>query len=223
MIKALLFDFDGLIIDTETPDYQTWAEIYTDHGAILTLDKWSSHVGSTGRFNPYSYLEEQIGRDVDRRVLHDRRVKRYQELCEAKPILPGVVDMIQQAKARNLKLAVVSNSFGRWVNPHLKRLNLFDQFDVVICLDQITIGKPEPKMYLTTLNLLGVQPREAIAFEDSPPGAMGAKRAGIYTIAIPNDMTRHMNFSHCDRIVESMASLTMDKMLRLASQSETPT
>jgi len=222
MIKALIFDFDGLIIDTETPDFQTWAEIYAEHGATLSQEKWMLNVGTGGFFNPYQHLEEQIGHEVDRTSLRDQRVKRYRELCEQQPILPGVVEMIQEAKVRDLKLAVASNSFGKWVNGHLKRLDLFDNFDEVICLDQITIGKPEPKMHLTTLSLLGVKAHEAIVFEDSPAGAMGAKRAGIYTIAIPNGITQQMDFSHCDRVVESMASLDMDKMLQLVIQSQAP-
>lgn len=220
MIKALLFDFDGLIIDTETPDFQSWVEVYEAHNATLTLDKWSSHVGGIGRFNPYQYLEDQIGREVDRRALRDQRSKRFNALCKAQPILPGVMDMIHAAKARNMSLAIASNSFGKWVNKHLERLKLTDLFDVVISLDQITIGKPEPKMYQTAAYLLRVRPEEAIAFEDSPAGAMGAKRAQIYTIAIPNPMTAHLDFSHCDRVVNSMAELDMDEMIETASQPD---
>ncbi len=218
MLKALLFDFDGLIIDTETPDYQSWAEIYTDYGATLTREKWSSHVGSWGTFNPYQYLEDQIGRQVDRVAIRAKRRQRYDDLVDEQPILPGVLEMITQAKAHSLKLAVASNSFDKWVVRHLKDRGLYDYFDTVVSLDQITIGKPEPKMYLTTLAWLGIQADEAIAFEDSPTGAMGAKRAHIYTIAIPNDMTRHANFSHCDQVIESMADLNLEQLSHLLNK-----
>lgn len=223
MLKALIFDFDGLIIDTETPDYQSWAEVYQEHGATLTREKWVSHVGAWGRFNPYQYLEEQIGREVDRSALRDKRRQRYEDLVAKQPILPGVIDLLNDAKARDLKLGVASNSFGKWVIRHLKHRHLFHYFDTVVTLDQITIGKPEPKMYLTALSLLGVTAQEAVALEDSPSGAMGAKRAGIYTIAIPNEMTREENFSHVDRVVESMTDIGLDALQRDLSASSKPT
>jgi HAD superfamily hydrolase (TIGR01509 family) len=217
MIKALIFDFDGLIIDSETPDYLSWVEIYDQFKAELSREKWSSLVGGWGTFDPYQYLEDQIEQELDRGELRTRRRKRYRELCEQKPILPGVAQMIQQAKARTLKLAVASNSIGEWVNSHLKRLELYDYFDVVVTRDQVSIGKPNPEMYLKALDLLGITANEAIAFEDSRTGSMGAKRAGIYTIAIPNEMTRNLDFSHCDHVVASMQLLNIDDMIQRAN------
>lgn len=218
MIKALIFDFDGLILDTETPDFQTWAEIFATHGVELPLEEWIHNIGGHG-FNPYQMLEDRIGSEVDRTQMRDQRYKRYQELCERKAILPGVERMIQQAKDRDLRLAVASNSFGKWVNSHLQRLGLYDYFDSIITLDQITIGKPEPKMYLTTVASLGVRPDQAIAFEDSPTGAMGAKRAGIYTVAVPNKLTRDLDFSHCDLVVASLGLLDLDKLIETVSET----
>ncbi len=212
MLKALIFDFDGLIIDTETPDYQAWSEIYISYGATLSRAKWMSHVGAWGTFNPYAYLEEQVGRELDRVKIREKRRARYEELVANQPILPGVVDMLTSAKAKGLKLGVASNSFNKWVVRHLKNRDLYHYFDTVMTLDQITIGKPEPKMYLTALHWLGVMANEAIAFEDSPTGAMGAKRAGIYTIVIPNNMTRGENFSHVDRVITSMTDLNLDTL-----------
>lgn len=212
MLKALIFDFDGLIIDTETPDYQSWADVYLQHGATLAREKWMSHVGAWGGFNPYEYLEEQIGREVDRKALREDRHQRYEELVAQQPILPGVLDMLNNATAKNLKIGLASNSFSKWAERHLKERNLHHYFDAIVTLDQITIGKPEPKMYQTALSLLDVTADEAIAFEDSPTGAMGAKRAGIYTIAIPNDMTRNENFSHVDHVANSMADLDLETL-----------
>ena len=100
MIKALVFDFDGLILDTETPDYQSWSEIYEEYEVTLPLEKWASHIGSWGTFNPYQYLEDQIGRELNRVQLRTKRRQRYRGLCELQPLLPGVLDMIRQAKVR---------------------------------------------------------------------------------------------------------------------------
>jgi HAD superfamily hydrolase (TIGR01509 family) len=213
MIKALVFDFDGLIIDTETPDYLSWAEIYMEYGTELSRDKWSTLIGGSGSFDPYQNLEERIGRELDRDQLRRRRRERCIALCEDQPILPGVLDMIQNASARKLHLGIASNSVGTWVKPNLKRLKLYDYFDVIITRDQVSSGKPDPEMYLKVLNSFGITGNEAIAFEDSHTGSMGAKRAGIYTIAIPNAMTHNHDFSHCDQIVTAMDTLDMDKMI----------
>lgn len=213
MINALIFDFDGLIIDTETPDYVSWAEIYTEHGTELSRDKWSTLIGGSGAFDPYLNLEELIGRELDRDTIRERRRQRCFELCDTQPILSGVLDMIEQASARKLKLGIASNSNGTWVNTHLKRLELFDYFDVIVTRDQVSAGKPDPEMFLKSLGSFGIKANETIAFDDSHTGSLGAKRAGIYTIAIPNDMTSNHDFSHCDQIIPAMDVLDMDTLL----------
>ena len=217
MIKALIFDFDGLVIDTETPDYLSWAEIYAEYGTELSRDKWSTLIGGSGTFDPYQNLEERIGHELDRDELRKQRRLRCLELCDVQPILPGVFEMIQEATRRNLKLGIASNSVGTWVNTHLKRLKLYDYFDEVVTRDQVSLGKPDPEMFLKTLNSFGIKANEAIAFDDSHTGSMGAKRAGIYTIAIPNEMTLAHDFSHCDQIVTAMDMIDMDTMIEQAS------
>jgi len=217
MIKALIFDFDGLIIDTEIPDYLSWAEIYTEYGAELHRDKWSSLVGGSGVFDPHQILEDHIGHELDREELRTRRKLRCIELCEDQPILPGVIDMIQEASERKFHLGIASNSNGAWVNMHLKRLDLFDYFDMVVTRDQVTLGKPDPEMFMKSLDSFGISANEAIAFDDSHTGSLGAKRAGIYTIAIPNEMTHAHDFSHCDQIITAMDTLDMDTMIAQAS------
>ena len=216
MIKALIFDFDGLIIDTETPDYLSWAEIYTEYGIELLRGKWSTLIGGSGIFDPFQNLEDGIGREVDREEIRLRRRERCLELCDTQPILPGVLEMIQEASVRKLNLGIASNSVGTWVKPHLKRLKLHDYFDEVVTRDQVSLGKPDPEMFLRTLDSFGIQANEAIAFDDSHTGSMGAKRAGIYTIAIPNELTIAHDFSHCDQIITAMDVLDMDSMIELA-------
>src|SRR5215469_1061569 len=110
MIQALIFDFDGLILDTEVPDYQSWLEVYQEYGCQLPLSTWSAYIGGAAEvFDAYGHLEAQLGCTVDRQVIRARRRRRYSELVEAQPVLPGVRDYITTAKRLGLKLGVASS------------------------------------------------------------------------------------------------------------------
>jgi beta-phosphoglucomutase-like phosphatase (HAD superfamily) len=98
MIKALIFDFDGLILDTEVPEYQSWVELYQTYGSKLPLDKWLASIGTTNAFNPYEYLEQQLGQPIDRPAVRTQRRARFAELMADQTILPGVQDHIVRAK-----------------------------------------------------------------------------------------------------------------------------
>ncbi|MFQ5419416.1 MAG: hypothetical protein ACE5EY_03530, partial [Anaerolineae bacterium] len=97
MIKAVIFDFDGLILDTETPDYRSWQAIYAEFGLELPLAVWQDNIGSVDLFNPYLYLEAQLGRPVDRTAVYARRKLIDNELIAAQTVLPGVVDSLREA------------------------------------------------------------------------------------------------------------------------------
>ena len=118
MIQALIFDFDGLILDTETPDYLSWRETYASFGVDLPLDAWRENIGSTGLFDPYLYLEARLGRPIDRTAVHARRKQRDNELLAAQTILPGVAAYLADARQLGLKIGLASSSGSRVVlNP----------------------------------------------------------------------------------------------------------
>ena len=218
MIRALVFDFDGLIVDTETPAIQSWQEIFIDHGQELTLDWWAQFVGRGESGSTSGYLEQLVGRPLDGDALRAQRRTRHVELVEAKPILPGIEDRIAEAVERGLRLAVASSSPRAWVTGHLERLGLLHHFHAVRCRDDVDVGalKPDPAVYLAALRALDVEAAEAIAFEDSPRGVEAATRAGIFTVAIPNDVTRLMGDSGADLTLHSLADKTLDELLQAA-------
>ena len=218
LIRAIVFDFDGLILDTEEPVYRSWLEVYREHGEELPFERWVEIVGSTtGSFHPQHHLEERLGRSLTREVL-DRRIGRRTELILAQSLLPGVVQHIESAKAMGLKLGVASSSTRDWVSGHLERLGILDSFDCVRCRDDVANAKPEPDLYIAVIECLGVLAAETIAIEDSPNGVLAAKRAGLRCVAIPNSITASLDLSQADLVLNSLADVTLADLLgRLAS------
>jgi HAD superfamily hydrolase (TIGR01509 family) len=217
LIRAIVFDFDGLILDTEEPVYRSWLEVYEAHGEDLPFERWVQIVGSTtAGFHPQHHLEERLGRSLPKEVL-DRRIGRRTEMILANTVLPGVVQRIDEAKAMGLKLGVASSSTIDWVRGHLVRLGIFDRFDCVRCRDDVANAKPEPDLYIAVLECLGVPASEAIAIEDSPNGVLAAKRAGMRCVAIPNSITARLDLGQADVLLGSLAEVTLPELLRKLS------
>jgi HAD superfamily hydrolase (TIGR01509 family) len=215
MIRALVFDFDGLILDTEEPVYRSWLEVYEAHGEEFPFERWVQIVGSTTiEFHPQHHLEERLGRSLPKEVL-DRRIGRRTELVLANKLLPGVVEHLDAAKAAGLRLGVASSSTKEWVEGHLARLGILDRFDCLRCRDDVANVKPEPDLYLAVLECLGVTAAEAIAIEDSPNGVLAAKRAGMRCVAIPNSITATLDLGQADVVLGSLAEVTLAELLRM--------
>jgi HAD superfamily hydrolase (TIGR01509 family) len=214
VIRALVFDFDGLILDTEEPVYRSWLEVYAAEGEELPFERWVQIVGSTtAGFHPQHHLEAKLGRPLTQEVL-DGRIGRRAELVLAQSLLPGVVDLADAARASGLKLAVASSSTGDWVKGHLSRLGILDRFDCVRCRDDVTEAKPAPDLYLAAIACLDVPASEAIAIEDSPHGVASAKAAGLRCVAVPNSITARLDQSQADLVQGSLADITQPELLR---------
>jgi HAD superfamily hydrolase (TIGR01509 family) len=214
MIRAIIFDFDGLILDTEEPIYRSWLEVYEAHGQPLPFERWVQIVGSTtATFHPQQHLEERLGRPLSQEVV-DRRIGRRTELVLAQPLLPGVVQHLDAARSAGLKLGVASSSTRDWVSGHLDRLGILGRFDCVRCRDDVTNAKPAPDLYVAVLECLGVSASEAFAIEDSPNGVIAARRAGLRCVAIPNTITASLDLSHADLVLRSLSEVTLPELLQ---------
>ncbi|MCA1665866.1 MAG: HAD-IA family hydrolase [Thermomicrobia bacterium] len=217
MIRGLIFDFDGLILDTELPDFESWQEMFIAHGASLPLAEWAPLIGTvTETFDIYAYLERQAGRPIDREAVRERRRQRYHERVIEQMILPGVEDCIIEAKRRGLKVGLASAATAEWVLGHLERLGLHLHFDTVKTAADVERVKPDPALYRAALDALGLGAREAIALEDSPNGIAAAKAAGLFCVAIPNAMTRDLDLSVADLRLTSLADLPLAQLLAIA-------
>lgn len=214
MIRALVFDFDGLILDSEMPDYLSWKETYQSFGVELPVDLWVQNIGSVTFFDPYTHLELLVGRALDRDAVKAARRRRDDELMAQQGMMPGVADYLVEARQLGLKTAVASSSRHAWVDPLLKRLGLTDQFDAVCCRDDVgDRAKPDPAVYQAALAALNVRPDEALAFEDSPHGAAAARAAGIFCVIVPNEMTSQLPFSQSDYRLTSLADMPLKQLL----------
>ena len=219
LIRAIVFDFDGLILDTEEPIYRSWLEVYEAHGEDLPFDRWVLTVGSTNaHFHPQRHLEERLGMPLPQDVL-DRRTNRRTEMILANAVLPGVVQRLDEARDLGLKLGMASSSSQEWVRGHLARLGILERFDCLRCRDDVAHPKPEPDLYLAVRDCLGVAAADSIAIEDSPNGVAAAKRAGMACVAIPNKITALLDLSQADLVLNSLADLTVTELLeRLADR-----
>ena len=214
MIRAIVFDFDGLILDTEEPVYRSWLEVYEAHGELLPFERWVQIVGSTTtEFHPQRHLEERLGRPLSQEVL-EGRIGRRTEMILAQELLPGILQSIDDARGLGLKLGVASSSTRDWVSGHLERLGILGRFDCVRCRDDVNHAKPAPDLYLAVLDCLGVSPSEAVAIEDSPNGVMAAKQAGIRCVAIPNSITATLDLSQADVVLRSLSDLPLRDLLQ---------
>jgi HAD superfamily hydrolase (TIGR01509 family) len=211
MIRALLFDFDGLLLDTEGPSYRAWVEVYERHGHDLTLDLWSAAIGTINGFDPVMHLQG-LGVSLDEQAQEARR-QRDLELCDVEEMRPGVAELLDEADRRGIAKAIVSSSSDWWIERHLRPRGLLDRFDAMICANgDEERAKPRPTLYLEALEQLAAPAAEAVAFEDSPNGAKAAKAAEIFCIAVPNEVTSALDLSVADRVVASLAEVDLDEL-----------
>ncbi len=220
--RGLIFDFDGLILDTESPEFASWRDIFTEHGCALSLEAWAVCIGTADVFDPCEHLEGQLGRPVDRDTLRAERRRRSDALIAAQAPLPGVVEWIGEAREMGMKLGVASSSSRDWVEGHLARLGLAPHFDCIRCADHVERVKPDPALYRVVLDGLGLRAEEAIALEDSPNGVLAARRAGIFCVAVPNPATRDLAFDDADLRLGSLAELSLEELVREVQRQRRP-
>jgi HAD superfamily hydrolase (TIGR01509 family) len=218
-VQAFLFDFDGLILDTETASRAGWQWLYREHGHELPPERWALMVGTVDGWDIWGHLEELVGRPLDRERENELRYAHELTLLEAEELRPGIADYLAAAERLGLKRAIVSSASRRWIDMHLERLERAVGWDAIVTADHdADRAKPRPTLYLEALEQLGVAAADAVAFEDSPNGAAAAKAAGIFVVGVPNAVTRDLGLAaDADLVVESLSDLPPDDLLaRLA-------
>jgi putative hydrolase of the HAD superfamily len=223
MIKAFIFDFDGLLVDTETTEYLSFYELGKQVGVDLQIELWHTWVGSVGgRERAITYLSQQLGDTSPARLV--QLEQQFNHIFDAniinQPLLPGVKEILAEAKQHHLKLAIASSSDFAWVSHFLRKFDLLSWFDHVQTRDNVQRVKPDPEIYLKALQGLGIASHEAIAFEDSFVGSCAAKAAGITCIVIPNMVTKTLDFSHVDQIVNSLNDVDVKRCLDMYHEAK---
>jgi HAD superfamily hydrolase (TIGR01509 family) len=215
-VRAFLFDFDGLILDTELASRAGWELLYREQGHELPADLWATVVGTThAPFDPMAHLEELVGAPLERDALNERRRTHEMALIEAEELRPGIAEYLAAAQRHGLKRAIVSSSSRTWIDMHLERLEEAVGWDAICTADGDPVrAKPAPTLYLEALDAVGVSADEAVAFEDSPNGVLAAKAAGIFCVAVPNEVTRDLGLAEAgaDLVLDSLADLPPEQL-----------
>jgi len=215
----MLFDFDGLILDTETTIFQAWKEKFNEYGKVLLLEEWAEILGkSTDHLGPIDGFLKAFPEEDKRNSILQEVKQRESELILQKKPLPGAEDLVIKAKDHGLILGIVSSSDQDWVHSHLKRLGLFNHFDHTSCADEVEIAKPDPALYNLGLKKARLPRERVIVLEDSPNGVLAAKRAGLYCIAVPNQLTGQLPFysneGDPDLVLESLEEVPWEELMK---------
>lgn len=208
-LAAVVFDFDGLLMDTETTMVESWRAEWQFHGLELDLDDgfWPGHGGDISETR-YARLAALVP-DFDRAASHARRTEHRERLHAELGFRPGIEDWLREARELGLRVAIASSSPRPWVSGHLERVDALDLFDLVVTGDEVSAHKPDPAIYLLALSRLGLPGAEAVAVEDTPHGVVAAATAGMATIAIPNPYVPAAAVAHADLVLTSAEQLPL--------------
>lgn len=222
-IEAVVFDFDGLLMDTESTMVESWRAEWNHHGFELDLDDdfWPGHGGDVSDLR-YERLASVVGPTFDRAASHARRLDHRDRLHRELDFRPGIRDWFHEARRLRLRMAIASSSPMTWVRGHLERVNAFGLFDPVVTGDQVEQHKPDPMIYLLALERLGLRGAQALAVEDTPHGVAAAAAAGMATVAIPNPFVPIAAVDSADVVLSSAAAKPLREVLEDARSRPSP-
>lgn len=205
---AVLFDFDGIIVDTEWAIYETWHQLFEDHGHPLPLETYNQCIGSDfDTWSPETHLEELTGRSFDWHDINPPRNVKIRAKLEGSGPMPGVVASLDWLRERAVPLAVVSSSSHDWVDGWLDTIQLRDRFITTVCRGDAPRIKPAPDLYLEAARRLDLNPASCLVVEDSLNGLKSAHAAGMQTVAVPNRVTAGGDFSPAGHVLRSLEGL----------------
>ena len=213
-LAAVILDFDGLIIDTESPIFDAWRSAFARRGQELRLEDWQHALGTFRGFDPCARLSELVGEALDRDALEAEVRGPYLAACENQPVLPGVVELLEQARRFGLGTAVASSATRAWVLGWLGKHGLRPLFDSVCGREDVPRVKPAPDLFLLAALRLGVAPPTCLVFEDSPNGVRAARDAGMRCVVVPNAVTRPLDLGRPDLVLESASEVALPEVAR---------
>jgi len=223
-VRALLFDFDGLIVDTETPALQSWQEIFAGYGVTLSVHDWAATLGANAGFDAHAHLVEllrerdpQLAANVNaaRATILARRQARKDALSANQSLLPGVAALLAEARAADLPCAVASSSSRNWVEGWLHRLGIRDYFATVVTADDVAATKPAPDLFLTAAARLGLAPADCLVLENSPNGIRAARAAGCPVVAIPGAISGQIPLPPADLVLPDLTHTSLAALREL--------
>jgi len=219
-IKSVIFDFDGIIVSSKLAEYESWRRVFKAFNCHLTIRKWIHIIDNpSGEFDPASIILKECSyrEQIHTNSINILRKNLYEALRSKLNPLPGVVPLLKECSLSKLLIGIASNGTHEQVKWHLKRLKLLHFFNTIVCRDDVKNKKPSPDLYLAVLKTFKIKPEEAIAFEDSPPGITAAKNANIYTIAVPNKITKYLRLQEANHLAKSLKGFSIEHFLKKKS------
>lgn len=209
MIAAIVFDFDGTIVDTEIPAFDSVAEMFAARSHELDRHRWVSFIGT--RVDAFDDALTRLAASTGESYadLYAHAVQRHRMLTDQAKARPGVVDLVAECRSLGIPLAVATSASRRWVETHLDRLGLLGAFDTIVPAEEVENHKPHPEPYLTACARLGAIPTRCVAIEDSPTGVLSAAAAGLLTLGVPGPLTAHLELHGADVVLDSLAAVTV--------------
>ena len=214
-LRAVIFDFDGLILDTEKAEFDSWQEVYQEHGVELDFNDWAVCIGTSGAFDPVGHLMKLTGLALDRDAVRAQQDEKNRRYLAGMTLFPGVIDRLDEAAASGLGVGLASSASDGWVVGNLRRHGILERFHAIRTRTQVLRAKPAPDLFLATAEALCVSPSESVVLEDSLNGVKAAKAAGMFCVAVPNGLTSRMDLSGADLRVSGLASFTLAEVGRL--------
>lgn len=215
-LAAVVFDFDGLIIDSEWVIYEAAVAAFAAHGHDLPVEAWATIVGSNSATDPtwWANLCAAVGvSDFDQSMFDAAYEAQDRSHRDHLPLLPGVGELVDELTGAGVPIGIASSSSRAWLDRHLGRLGLADRFGALVGADLVGgVGKPAPDVYLKACADLGADPARCVALEDSAHGVAAAKAAGMAVVAVPSRITVHNDFNHADLVVGSLVELDLARL-----------
>lgn len=206
IIKAVLLDLDGLLVDSEPLHWKAWQKVAEELGATLSEEEISRFTG-VGNIVVANFLKEKIETPLNAEDLIKKKVAKYMALLKNIKLMSGIRELLAKIKKNHLRMAVVSGAPRSEAIPSLQYPGIFSYFDVIIAEEDVKNPKPAPDAYLLAAKKLNVLPKECIALEDSETGVASARAAGVYCIAVPNEDSKSQNFSKANLEIESIQAI----------------
>jgi HAD superfamily hydrolase (TIGR01509 family) len=205
-VRALIFDYDGVIVDSESCAARVTVELLAEKGVEVRFHDLARFVGASRRDDDAfeTWLGKLLGHGADARAFHSFLWERTDVALDDLEVRPGVSALIDQARAAGWKVAIGSGQSGRRVERGLRRLGLYERFDAIVTGDDVAHGKPAPDVFLEAARRLAVEPADCVVIEDSPPGCAAAMAAGMKLIACPCELTAMSEFPTPARVVTSL-------------------
>lgn len=213
MFQAIVFDFDGTILDTETVWYESYREASARQGADLPFEVFANVIGTSSE-SMFLYLRERLGSDDAVDAVKQAATALHHGRVDALQPREGVLDYFKEARRLGLRIGLATSSPLHWVQPFLRSFGLLDSFDAICTSDDVEKVKPDPALYRLACERLGVAPERAVAIEDSANGARSAVAAGLRCVIVPNPVTATLAFDRYDLRLSSFEEQTLGGVLR---------